>query len=75
MISNVIAASLDPTRSFRGGVVALEFLEVVEARMTAHAAGIRDRAAAGDQAFGHLLRQGVPAAIDYALADLASFPR
>jgi hypothetical protein len=43
--------------------------------MTAHAAGIRDRAAAGDQAFGHLLRQGVPAAIDYALADLASFPR
>jgi hypothetical protein len=34
------------------------FLAVVEARMTAHAAGIRDKAA-----------------VDQALADLASFPR
>jgi aminoglycoside phosphotransferase (APT) family kinase protein len=52
-----------------------EFLDVVEARMTAHAAGIRDKAAAGDEASGRLLRQGVPEAIDQALADLASFPR
>ena len=52
-----------------------EFLEVVQARMTAHAAGIRDKAAAGDEPFGRLLRQGVPEAIDQALADLASFPR
>ncbi len=52
-----------------------EFLDVVEARMTAHAAGIRDKAAAGDEAFGRLLGQGVPEAIDQALADLASFPR
>jgi hypothetical protein len=52
-----------------------EFLDMVEARMTAHAAGIRDKAAAGDQASGRLLRQGVPDAIDQALADLASFPR
>jgi hypothetical protein len=52
-----------------------EFLDVVEARMTAHATGIRDKAAAGDEAFGELLDQGVPDAIDQALADLASFPR
>jgi hypothetical protein len=51
------------------------FLEVVEVRMTAHATGIRDRAAAGDEASGRLLRQGVPEAVDQALADLASFPR
>jgi hypothetical protein len=43
--------------------------------MTAHAAGIRDKAAAGDGPSGRLLRQGVPDAIDQALADLASFPR
>jgi hypothetical protein len=43
--------------------------------MTAHAAGIRDKAAAGDEASGHLLRQGVPGAIDQALTELASFPR
>jgi hypothetical protein len=51
------------------------FLEVVDARMTAHAAAIRERAAAGDDACGRLLRQGVPEAIDQALADLAGFPR
>ena len=52
-----------------------EFLDAVEARMSAHAAGIRDKAAAGDEASGSLFRQGVPDAIDQALADLASFPR
>jgi hypothetical protein len=43
--------------------------------MRAHATGIRDKAAAGDEASGRLLRQGVPDAVDQALADLASFPR
>lgn len=52
-----------------------EFLEVVQSRMTAHAGGIRDRAAAGDNTSRRLLSQGVPHAIDQALADLASFPR
>jgi hypothetical protein len=52
-----------------------EFLDVVEARMKAHADGIRDLAASGEEAFGELLRQGVPAAIDQAIAELASFPR
>jgi aminoglycoside phosphotransferase (APT) family kinase protein len=52
-----------------------EFLEVVQARMMAHAGGIRSKAAAGDETSGRLLSQGVPDAIDQALADLASFPR
>jgi aminoglycoside phosphotransferase (APT) family kinase protein len=52
-----------------------DLLAVVEARMNAHAAGIRARAAAGEEAFGRLLLQGVPDAVDQALADLASFPR
>ena len=52
-----------------------DFLAVVEARMNAHAAAIRARAAAGEEAFERLLVQGVPDAVDQALADLASFPR
>jgi hypothetical protein len=48
---------------------------VVQARVTAHADGIRDLAASGDQAFGRLLRQGIPDALDQAVAELASFPR
>jgi len=52
-----------------------DFLAVVEARMNAHATGIRARAAAGEEAFERLLLQGVPDAVDQALADLASFPR
>jgi hypothetical protein len=52
-----------------------EFLGVVEARITAHARGIRDNAAAGDEASRRLLRQGVPDALDQAIAELASFPR
>lgn len=43
--------------------------------MTAHAAGIRDKAATGDETSGLLLGQGVPDAIEQALTDLASFPR
>jgi Ser/Thr protein kinase RdoA (MazF antagonist) len=54
---------------------AAEFLDIVEARITAHADGIRDNAAAGDEASGRLLRQGVPDALDQAIAELASFPR
>jgi hypothetical protein len=52
-----------------------DFLAVLEARMMAHADSIRDKAAAGDETFMLLLGQGVPEAIDQALADLASFPR
>jgi hypothetical protein len=52
-----------------------EFLDVVETRVKAHADGIRDRAASGDEASGRLLRQGVPDAVDQAIAELAGFPR
>ena len=40
-----------------------------------HADGIRDNAAAGDEASGRLLRQGVPDALDQAIVELARFPR
>ena len=40
-----------------------------------HADGIRDLAAAGDEASGRLLKQGVADDLDQALAELASFPR
>ena len=52
-----------------------EFLEVVAARITAHADGIRDLAATGDQAFVRLADQGVPQFLDQAVADLAQFKR
>lgn len=52
-----------------------EFLDAVQARMTAHSGQIRDKAAAGDEAFARLLHQGVADAVDQALADLADFPR
>ena len=52
-----------------------QFLDVVQARVTAHADGIRDLAASGDPAFRRLLRQGIPDALDQAVAELASFPR
>ena len=45
---------------------------MVEARVKAHADGIRDRAASGDEAFGRLLRQGIPHALEQAIAELAS---
>jgi len=53
---------------------AAEFLEVVRARVKAHADGIRDLAAAGDEACERLLRQGAADDLDQALAELASFP-
>ncbi len=52
-----------------------EFLDVVEARVKARADGIRERAASGDEAFGRLLREGIPHALDQAIAELASFLR
>ena len=52
-----------------------EFLDVTEARVRAHANGIRGLAAAGDEAFRRLLRQGIPDALEQAIAELASFPR
>lgn len=45
---------------------------MVEARVRTHANGIRDLAAAGDEAFGRLLRQGIPDALEQAIAELAS---
>ena len=52
-----------------------EFLEVVRARVQAHADGVRSLAAAGDEAFGRLLSQGVADDLDRALAELSGFPR
>ena len=51
-----------------------EFLEVVRARVQAHADGIRGNAAAGDEVFGRLLSQGVADDLDRALAELREFP-
>ena len=48
---------------------------MVQARVKAHADGIRGNAAAGDEASGRLLRQSVPDALDHAIAELASFQR
>jgi hypothetical protein len=62
-------------RTYGWSATAGEFLDVVEARVKAHADGIRDRAASGEKAFGRLLRQGIPDALDEAVAELASFPR
>jgi hypothetical protein len=52
-----------------------QFLDVVQARVRAHADGIRDLAASGDQAFGQLLRQGAADSLDQAITELASFPQ
>jgi hypothetical protein len=52
-----------------------EFLDVVEARVKAHADGIRDLAAAGDEVSKRLLQQAVADDLDQALAELDSFPR
>ena len=60
---------------FTAGRSTGRFLDVVEARIIAHADGIRDRAAAGEEVFGRLLRQGVPDALGRAITELASFPR
>jgi hypothetical protein len=52
-----------------------DFLDVVQARVEAHARGIRDLAASGVEAYVRLLSQGVPDALDQAIAELAGFPR
>ena len=52
-----------------------EFLDVVAARVTTHAQGIRDLAGTGEEAFVQLLAQGVPDVLDQAVAELAGFPR
>jgi hypothetical protein len=62
-------------RTYGWSATAAEFLDVVKARVKAHADGIRDPAASGDEAFGRLLSQGIPDALDHAIAELASFPR
>jgi len=44
-------------------------------RVKGHGDGIRGRAALGEEAFGRLLREGIPDALDQAIAELASFSR
>ena len=46
------------------------FLDVVRARVSAHAIGVRDLAAAGDPLFTRLVAQGMADDLDSALADL-----
>ena len=60
---------------FLDSAAAGPFLDVVAARVRAHAGGIRDLAASGDEVFGRLLRQGVADDLDQAVAELAAFPR
>jgi hypothetical protein len=52
-----------------------DLLEVVRARVQAHAEGIRGLAAKGDEVFGRLLRQDIADNLDQALAELSGFPR
>jgi hypothetical protein len=51
-----------------------ECLEVVRARVMAHADGIRALASAGDGMSGKLFRQGVADDLDQALTELTAFP-
>lgn len=51
-----------------------EFLEVVRARVKAHADGIRTLASAGDEMSGKLLREGIADNLDQALTELTAFP-
>ena len=62
-------------RTYGWSATAAEFLVVVQARVKAHADGIRDLAAAGDEVFGRLLRQGAADDLDQAIAELTIFPR
>jgi Phosphotransferase enzyme family len=50
-----------------------EFLDIVRARICAHAAGVRDLAATGDPLFTQLVVQGVADDLDTALAELNEF--
>jgi hypothetical protein len=60
-------------RAYGWTATAREFLDVVEARIKAHANGIRNLAATGDEAFSRLLRQGIPDDLDQAITELQSF--
>lgn len=51
-----------------------EFVALVRERVSASARGIRRTAAAGDPAFRWMVDQGVDAALDTAVAELADFP-
>jgi Phosphotransferase enzyme family len=50
-----------------------EFLDIVRTRICAHAAGVRNLAAAGDPLFTRLVVQGVADDLDTALAELNEF--
>ena len=50
-----------------------EFLDIVRARICAHAAGVRGLAATGDPLFTRLVAQGVADDLDLALAELNEF--
>ncbi len=50
-----------------------DFLDVVEARLIAHAKRIRDQAATGDEPSRRLLGQGIPQDIDQGLDELQEF--
>ena len=62
-------------RAYGSTATEAEFLDVVRARVQAHADGVRSLAAAGDEVFGRLLSQRVADNLDRALAELGSFPR
>jgi hypothetical protein len=62
-------------RAYGWSATGAEFLEEVQERVKAHADGVRDLAAAGDEVFERLLRQGVADDLDQAIAELATFPR
>src|SRR6201996_2893379 len=61
-------------RAYGWAGTAAEFLPVVRARVQAHADGVRELAAAGDEVSLRLLRQGVARDLSQALAELADFP-
>lgn len=52
----------------------LPFIDIVRQRVRASADGIRRTAAAGDPAYQKMIEQGVDAALDTAVTELADFP-
>jgi hypothetical protein len=62
-------------RAYGWPATTAELLEVVQARVKAHADGIRELATTGDEVSESLLRQGVADNLDQALTELDSFPR
>ena len=69
-----VADFVPPAGAIWSGTVG-EFLDVVGARAADHAAGIRAMAAAGDEAFGKLVEQGMPDVFELAVAELGEFRR